>query len=60
MASQTDTVQEVIETAAHHLSRIAAIMAAAAGDIVRELGELVNDVAQIPRNTRPAEPPVEE
>jgi hypothetical protein len=62
MASQTDTVQEVAETAVHHLSNIASILATAARDVVHELGELLNDVAQIPAKptTPPAEAPVEE
>jgi hypothetical protein len=57
--AQTDTVQEVAETAVHHLSNIASILATAARDVVQELGELFNDVAQIPAKPAP-EPPVEE
>jgi hypothetical protein len=63
MASQagTDTVQEVAETAIHHLSRIAGIMATAARDIVTELGEMLNDVAQVAgKRAEAVEPPVEE
>jgi hypothetical protein len=62
MANQagTDTVQEVAETAIHHFSRIATIMATAARDIVTELGEMLNDVAQVAGTKREpvaAEPP---
>ncbi|TCO48825.1 hypothetical protein [Actinocrispum wychmicini] len=58
----TDTVQEVAETAVHHLSRIATIVATAARDIVSELGELFSDVAEAAATRRvdPSEPPVEE
>ena len=57
----TDTVQEVAETAVHHISRIATIMATAARDIVTELGEMLNDVAQVASTKRESvEPPVEE
>jgi hypothetical protein len=53
--SGTDTVQEVAETTVHHMSRIAGIMATAARDIVTELGEMLNDVAQI-SSTKRADP----
>src|SRR3954469_4549721 len=40
MAQETETLQEVAETAIHHLSRIATILASAARDVVTELGEM--------------------
>jgi DNA-directed RNA polymerase subunit F len=62
MAQETETLQEVAETAIHHLSRIANILANAARDVVTELGEMVSDVAEVASTKRPeqVEPPVEE
>jgi hypothetical protein len=57
--SGTDTVQEVAETTVHHMSRIAGIMATAARDIVTELGEMLNDVAQISSTKRAAPAPAQ-
>ena len=57
-----EKVQDVAETAIHHLSKIATIMATAARDIVSELGEMLNDVAEVAsaKRVEPSEPPVEE
>ncbi|GAB3883331.1 hypothetical protein ACFQ1S_06575 [Kibdelosporangium lantanae] len=62
MAQDTETLQEVAETAIHHLSRIANILASAARDVVTELGEMVSDVAEVAATKRPqqVEPPIEE
>jgi hypothetical protein len=62
VARDTDTIQEVTETAIHHISKIATIMATAARDIVTELGEMLSDVAEVASTRKPDQvsPPIEE
>jgi hypothetical protein len=55
-----DTVQEVAESAVHHLGRIATIVGTAVGDIVKELGDWVNEMADlrpVPEPAKAEEPP---
>jgi hypothetical protein len=42
-----DTVQEITESAATHVGRIATILAAAVRDVTHELGEWASDVFEM-------------
>ena len=42
-----DTVQEVTESAANHVGRIALIITGAVRDIAREIGDLATDIIEM-------------
>ncbi|MGA9870503.1 MAG: hypothetical protein WBQ44_05075 [Rhodococcus sp. (in: high G+C Gram-positive bacteria)] len=49
-----DTVQEITESAANHVGKIAVIIAGAVRDVTREIGDLISDGIEMREAARKA------